>query len=452
MTLIGTAPPGPVPAEQVYEIKAMAESGQIADALIRLRKIKPLYPRNTFLVALEKQLERLLVLPRGSEPSEQQRKELLSSLPALIKGATESLRQQQPARPEPAVAEAPPRQENPDKDTARTQLKEQYFKHADEYLKKGAYGSALVEIRRVKIIAPDDPTAAEYERTIRQLVELQQRTGMKTQDQEQNAPDGNDSPRTGVEASPTPAPPVREFDETTVPLSEAIGPVDVDLPPPQKARSRTLPVIVAVVTTMCMSVAALALFSNPEGSLPVESAENPAQSSAGATDQQASPASESSAEVIMPAAWMAEPQQAEIRKPVSVAQDVEPPTAAAPEKSVNPSPEKRAGTAETVREEPVAEAVPAEVPQEESVATDSDPVIVHLEEPIFPASDQILGGEVIVMVQIDPDGKPIKTLVAKSTNPALNSPIVTAVLRSTYRPGTTPEGPATKWLTIPFRL
>ena len=49
--------------DQVFEIQSMAEGGQFADALIRLRKIKTLYPQTTYFVALEKQLERLAGSP-----------------------------------------------------------------------------------------------------------------------------------------------------------------------------------------------------------------------------------------------------------------------------------------------------------------------------------------------------------------------------------------------------
>ena len=84
--------------EQVFEIQTMAEGGQFADALIRLRKIKAQYPQTTFFVALEKQLERLLVLPRDTEPTEAQKKELLDSLPGLIQGAVQAMRSGPPAR------------------------------------------------------------------------------------------------------------------------------------------------------------------------------------------------------------------------------------------------------------------------------------------------------------------------------------------------------------------
>lgn len=438
MTLIETAPAGAVSAEQVFEIKTMAESGQFADALIRLRKIKPLYPRNTFLVALEKQLERLLVLPRGSEPSEQQRRELVGSLPALVKGAAESLRQQQPARPQPAEQPPAPKPDLSEKEAARNQLKEQYFHHADEYLKKGAYGSALVEIRRVKIIAPDDPTVIEYERTIRQLVELQQRTGVKPQDQEQNAPEGMDSPRTGVEASPTAAPPVREFDESTVPLSEQAAPIEAPPAPPR--HSRVVPAILAVVAVAGLAIAALALLSNPEQGMQEEVSDKAAESASTAAPIETPAVQEPAFMVSTKGQSPAVQKTDEVPAPPKAAPRTEP-------KQAIPAQEKADAIAKT-QEPAVAVAPPAE-----TMPVERDPEIVRLEQPIFPQSSTgPTGGEVIIMVQIDPDGKPIRTMVAKSTNPSLNSAIVTAVLRSTYRPATTPDGPATKWLTIPFRI
>jgi TonB family protein len=442
MTLIETAPLGTVTAEQIFEIKTMAESGQCADALIRLRKIKPLYPRNTFLVALEKQLERLLVLPRGSEPSELQRKELLHSLPGLVKGAADSLRGQQPAHVRPAVVtQVPPKSERPDRDVARNQLKEQYFLHADEYLKKGAYGSALVEIRRIKIIAPDDPTVAEYERTIRQLVELQQRTGMKTQEHEQIAPVGDDSPHTGVEASPTPAPPVREFDSTSEPLPATS--VDAQEEPAihEHRKSRLLPVLIVVLVVVGIGIASLALLSNPDEGTPAENAQTsaPSVSAQPAPEHPTVPAPSSftpkSAQAVSQAPKTGNPE------PAKVSQRTDP---------VKPAAVEKPATTQDAPKQPV-EAPPSAA----TAPVEAEPGIIHLEQPIFQASAPGVpsNGEVIVMVQIDPDGKPIKTMVAKSTNPALNSAIVTAVLRSTYRAGTTSEGTTTtKWITIPFRI
>jgi TonB family protein len=113
------------------------------------------------------------------------------------------------------------------------------------------------------------------------------------------------------------------------------------------------------------------------------------------------------------------------------------------------TPKKKETIAAPVQKKPEVAIEPAK-----PVFTESDPQILHLEQPIFPPETigSKAGGEVIVMVQIDPEGKPIKSLVAKTTNPVYNASIVTAVMKSTYRPGTTPDGPTTKWITIPFKI
>jgi hypothetical protein len=471
MTLVDAKTTTPIPAEQVYEIRTMAEAGQFADALIRLRKIKPLYPRNTFLVALEKQLERLLVLPRDTEPSDVQKKELLGSLPGLVQRAADSLRQQSPAPPQQNPSIAPPvRAERSDRDTARSQLKEQYFQHADEYLKKGAYGSALVEIRRVKIIAPDDPTVNEYERTIRQLVELQQRTGIKTHETEAQPAAESDSPRTGVEASPTPAPPVRDHEPVIVPLTfgeheEQDGQSPAPLPQsvPQR-KSRATPIILTVVVLIGLAIAGMAIFTNPEqGDLTSGQDKTVSQQA----DQAAKPALtvNNSDEIAAskPADSQEEPNQPEVTTPTTTSETVDSHVEPKLEIPVVVPPVQR--KVKDVPPAPPATVIekskPAESKNDASpntaakpVYTNADPQILHLEQPIFPSepSGSKTGIEIIIMVQIDSEGKPVKTLVAKSTNPSYNAAIVTAVMKSTYRAGTTPAGPATKWITIPFSI
>ncbi len=464
MTLIDTSPGGPVTAEQIYEIKTMAESGQFADALIRLRKLKPLHPRNTFLVALEKQLERLLVLPRDSEPSEPQRMELMNSMPGLVKGAVDSLRQQSPARP-PVEQDAPAsaKTERPDRDAARNQLKEQYFQHADEYLKKGAYGSALVEIRRVKIIAPDDPTVAEYERTIRQLVELQQRIGIRTQESIQAPSPEQAFPNTTVEASPTPTPQVREYDSVAPPPPEveaATGELrDIQSP----GKSRVGFIVAAVFLILLLSITAIALFSSPDDSAePADKAVAAVPAGTGSTAARIQPAQDMPAATVKPAVTtpaqqkkeiVASPAQEKLPGAVTPVQEKKAAPAGPVEKkppvAVTPTPQKNVTPAIPAQEKPLIAARPAA-----PAFTDSDPQILHLEQPVFPPELMALkaGGEVVIMVQIDPTGKPLQAMVAKTTNMAYNDSITKAVMNSTYRPGTTPDGPTTKWITIPFKI
>jgi len=445
-------------AEQVYEIQSMAEGGQFADALIRLRKIKAQFPQTTFLVALEKQLERLLVLPRDTDPSEAQKKELLESLPGLIQGAVQALRSGPPARPTPPPAPPRPAPDRVDREAARTQLKEQYFQHADEYLKKGAYGSALVEIRRVKIIAPDDKTALEYERTIRQLVELQQRAGVAAVAEDAPAPapppvqaadqipDDIEADTQWVPAPSVPAPSVH-VRPTMAPVQEPMGALASGEAPARGRSGKKWWMLGVILVALIGGTGLVSLLSAADDSAVVQ-------------QQTQQPAEGRPAEGVRGTPDMAETRPSESARelPRTEADASQKQEVATPQQA-NPVAQPRldAGTAPAAK--PTEQSVPqngapvAEGPAVETVKPDADPRIVDLVHPVFTPEQQAMpSGEVIVMAQIDETGKVVKTMVAKSTNPAFNQAIVTAVLRSTFAPGTTASQPAVKWITIPFRV
>ncbi len=478
-----TAPASSMNIEQVHEIQSMAEAGQFADALIRLRKIKPLYPRNTFFVALEKQLERLLALPRDTEPSEAQKRELLNSLPGLIRGAIDGIRHQPASAtpsgnlPVPARPVGPVHVERVDKEAARARLKEQYFQHADEFLKQGAYGSALVEIRRVRIIAPDDRMVAEYERTIRQLVDLQQRIGIREAETLKELDDGtspaplqSDLPR-HLDSEPNPVERLVENGKATVIASR-----------PFSGGSRMLVAVLGVVTmVVVLGVAALILLPEING-LAAET-EEIAEIQAPPRTQRVRPQPPQHQEVTQVTAPVdplplpvPEEVPGQVNRPTAMAEPtvqpqtvnvvVSPPRetatrqvvqqrASLPQRTRVESPSRSAEptrtTAMFTAALPESEPAPAAKPEPAAHAP-RDPEILRLEQPSYPEGALATGGEVVVMVQIDAQGKPIKHLIARSTNPALNQPIIDAVMHSSYTPGTDGSGPAVKWITIPFRL
>jgi outer membrane biosynthesis protein TonB len=104
-----------------------------------------------------------------------------------------------------------------------------------------------------------------------------------------------------------------------------------------------------------------------------------------------------------------------------------------------------------------------EPPQGEDRTSSSGPVeeivskpaqIARLEKPLFPDNALRSGytEEVIVRVEISPDGKPLRNRIIKSTNPFLTQPVIEAVMSSTYTPGLSGGSPQTTWLTIPFRV
>lgn len=443
-------------AEQVYEIQAMAEGGQFADALIRLRKIKAQYPQTTFFVALEKQLERLLVLPRDTDPSEAQKKELLDSLPGLIQGAVQAVRSGVPAKPVPPPP-APPRPapDRVDREAARTQLKEQYFQHADEYLKKGAYGSALVEIRRVKIIAPDDKTALEYERTIRQLVELQQRAGIAAVADEAVAPpvpaprveeriiEVQESDTAWVAAPSIPAPP-SHASAMSAASEEAGGVLETAGAAHGRKSGKKWWLFSVLLAALVGGTGLVTILSAADETAPSARVEAP-QTVPEASQQQAIADAPQTAGDPQPASMPVQDAS------TIVAQEPAPVQENASGAAVQP---QAVSTSKAV-EAPIQTTATAAEQQAivEPVKADSDPRIVELVQPVFTREQQAMpSGDVVVMVQVGLDGKPVKTMVAKSTNPAFNQPIVTAVLRSTFSPGVTASAPAVKWLTIPFRV
>ena len=384
----------------------------------------------------------LLVLPRDTEPSDPQRRELLDSLPGLIQGVVQTVRSTPPTHQAPPPPPARPSVERTERDVAKAQLKEQYFQHADEYLKKGAYGSALVEIRRVKIIAPEDKTALEYERTIRQLVEMQQRAGGQPDGPATRAPE---PPLATAEDRP-----VRTFgDEPAVAAEPSPSPQEDESPAPDSVRSREKWWLIGGLLLGLFGIIGFLFWP--------ASKESPAQeeavASAAPAATQEKPRAEASPAVhhipyeLDPALTQGDPEPSR--------GGVERPSGAQRSNTVPVSGPTNAARAEQRGGggEPVMENRAAGAPVEQAGMA-REPQLVRLEKPVFPPEVAATtgGDEVVVMVQIDPDGKPIKTMIAKTSNQALNQSLISAVMKSTFAPGASPTGPATKWLTLSLRI
>jgi hypothetical protein len=103
--------------------------------------------------------------------SDEQRSDIIESLPGIIERATESS-----SAPSSAVPVSDTRseldREREERAAALEWLKNQYFQHAHEYVRKGEYQHALAEIRRIFIIDPENQVAKNFERQIQELSEL----------------------------------------------------------------------------------------------------------------------------------------------------------------------------------------------------------------------------------------------------------------------------------------
>jgi TonB family protein len=112
-----------------------------------------------------------------------------------------------------------------------------------------------------------------------------------------------------------------------------------------------------------------------------------------------------------------------------------------------PPPTKLAGIDASRRKTEVAAPPPV-------VTQRKDPEIVRLEQPRL--SDAALQSrtdeQVIVTVQLSPEGKPLQASIVKSSNSLFNDAVIEAVMGSVYSPGIGSSGPITTWMTIPFKF
>lgn len=154
--------------------EAQDDIGQKAyvQALTAIRKAKVLDVTNIYMLAFERQVEQLNDLTSSGTLTDEQRTDILDSLPGIIEQAKST--QAPLATPETADAE---RRSTPEQleqmRAARQWLKNQYFQRTHEHVKKQEYTRALSEVRRVFVIDKDDLFAHEFERKIVQMQELQ---------------------------------------------------------------------------------------------------------------------------------------------------------------------------------------------------------------------------------------------------------------------------------------
>ncbi len=158
--------------EQLDQTRSLAETGRYGQALDVIRSLKANHARNVYILAFERQLEQLNELSQQGTLTEEQKLDILESFPgiserALAGGSIDTFQQ------------APEGQAERDKVAALEWLKNQYFQHAHEYVRKGEYQNALAEIRRVYVIEPENRIAPEFEQQIVELSRLRAQERVK---------------------------------------------------------------------------------------------------------------------------------------------------------------------------------------------------------------------------------------------------------------------------------
>jgi periplasmic protein TonB len=489
---------------QVMEVDSLASTGQYSKAISTIRNAKAIHPKNIFIIALEKQLEKLLAFtysPTLADPERQ--KEILGSIPTLTQRAVEAMNNEGP------VPTSLPTHHSKERDVAFKKLKEQYFRLADGHMQRSEYQSALEEIRRVLILDPDDHMAKEYQKKAKELIDLkdnsipvttsptlqEKQPRLHTQPvaplQEKVVPQTKQPVRKGrrenvteekaqnqrrVEGmsplsrillavgipvflvalvlaylivmtdskDPAPAinsPVVKKFapSKNTEPIaakteSEQIAPRVL---PDSQASSNVNGVQLPKLVPPDAKPAAVSGSRASKGiSLPVTRASAPSTKPANAGSQAKRSIEASKASAELQPALTTNPKVVElVQKRDPKALDLK-----------APPPAKLEGTSATPTGTLKTEA-PARITYGQRM-----PEVIRLVNPKYPTEAWNAGieGEVVVRVQIDPNGKPIQAKIVKSSSELFNDVVIDAALKSQYSPGIMPTGPVKTWLRLPF--
>jgi TonB family protein len=478
-----------IPLQQrLAKAQSMSESGDYRGALKTLREAKSLEPRNIYILAFEKQVEQLSELTEMHLLSNEQRSDILESLPGIIERALEGTTTATDVQPQ-RDTRAELDREKEERSAALEWLKNQYFQHAHEYVRKGEYQHALAEIRRVYIIDPNNRIAKDFEKQIDQLIALRQSQATpRTQTAPSAYPEGSEPRPEGLPAGGASS-------ETAQPRLHGISDDVAELKPKRKINST---IVIAIVLTLIAVLIAGYYFvrrqkqlkppAPTEQNLPslgaTSSSETPEQSfllsqseGRGTVSTQATLEGNLAANVASAAPADFSPPAVGALEALEGSQDE-----GLADERVSAKKEKGSGKGKSAKTASRRQADPG-TSDETELSAASPPIahtttapanvagatsdvgsgsatetiiedarILRLERPQLPEGIYASGleGQVVVQVELDKDGNPRQTRILRSTNDLLDPAVVDAVNRSQFSPRRMSSGPVASSLTIPF--
>ena len=457
-------------AGQLSDAQGMVESGNFKEALALLKQAKTLDPRNIYVLAFEKQVEQLVEFSEMNILTDEQRSDILESIPGIIQRALEASSGDSPE----VLAE---RQQAIDRDreersAALEWLKNQYFQHAHEYVRKGEYTHALAEIRRVYIIDPSNRIAEDFERQIEQLIALRKvQTMPRSQARPTFAPSAGASSERPAVVLPA-RPPVRP-EAVSRPPAQPAAPPPPETEPAKKRVSYGLLIGIGLALIVTLLAVYYVLIRRPSAP-PVGPVEAQPSVVIPATEDSYAPSESSEGQGFLVSlsekngniSARVSPEKApgtgsfddsgsrpeastrETRSPAS--KDVKPRQGATPGRTAAGGDQPGSAGREAPTSEGVGPAAKASADQAGSVTEEAR--IIHLERPQFTGATNPEGleGQVVVRVEIDRNGSPRQTNILRSTNSLLDAPVIAAINKSTFSPRRTSAGAVNSWMTIPF--
>jgi periplasmic protein TonB len=479
---------------------SLAEAGDFTAALAATRQAKTLEPKNVYVLAFEKQTEQLMEFSAAGTVTEEQRSDILESMPVIIEKAVELSRTSSGVTVISGLGSskslADIERERTEKGAALEWLKNQYFQHAHEYVRKGEYHHALAEIRRVYIIDTENKVARDFEKQIDQLAQ------MKTQHATKVHPSIIPPEPEGSPVNITPRiPEAQSPDRDSVPMvtEEWSSPREAERQKPAKkkhapaasakqpeGKGTTFLMVMIFLALIALGASILWYYQRnylsrhpgvDRRALPPPASEQ-FLGAPGETAEQSfviaptsADTSNTSPQVIqLPSAPKTRKETPATRQPATATVRPTPRETAqamAPASGTagrgGPPPVNTAGSALPLQASTTAprEAAPAVAENVDSgtttipfTAVEKEATIIKLEKPVFSAEAFQRGvlGQVVISVEIDATGKPLETVTLKSTNDLLIQPVINAVMASKFAPAEVSSGPVKSWLTIPFKF
>lgn len=159
-------------ADRLQDALSLASRGEYGTALQKVRSVKAVQPENIYLLAFERQIEQLKELSDAGAITDEQRQDILESIPGIVERAIE----QPNTRPSDMASTGRASSDitTEERSAALSWLKNQYFQHAHDYVQKGQFSHALTEIQRVFIIDPGNSSARDFEQKIHKLLGMTQ--------------------------------------------------------------------------------------------------------------------------------------------------------------------------------------------------------------------------------------------------------------------------------------
>jgi TonB family protein len=459
MSQNGNSSPDMTMQQRFTKAHSLAESGDYRAALKTIRDAKSIEPRNIYILAFEKQVEQLAELAEMHLLSNEQRSDILESIPGIIERALEGSKEQAGAAPQ-GDTRVEVDKEKEERVAALEWLKNQYFQHAHEYVRKGEYQHALAEIRRVYIIDPNNKIAKDFEKQIDQLIALRQSQATpRTQTAPSAYPEGQQA-RTGAAAdgatgAAAQAPRLHA-------LGEGTGEQKVKKP-------INFTIVAAIILTLIAVAIAGFYFFKRQKQLKAPAPTEQSISSAGTAASSEIPEqnfllsqSEGGGSVSTQAtpeggtAATASPPREENFSPPGLALANDQPDAQGAGRTgaseVSPSATDPPSATTTLPGTKQGEASLAGGGASAVETLVEDARILRLERPRLPEGIYASGleGQVVVQVDIDRDGNPRQTKILRSTNDLLDPAVIDAINRSQFSPRKMSTGPVASSLTIPF--